>query len=142
MRQLIVFAVVMIALFFAFKTWVLPRFDFVGGEQVDAVEERAEELNKGLPRFVDSQLELEKVSADGRTLTYHYRHLDYSASEVDRDTSRAAVEPGFQSSTCRDRASRALMAKGVRIEHEVSGKEGRHIDTYAVTSPVCKRFGE
>jgi hypothetical protein len=142
MRQLIAFAVVMIALFFAFKTWILPRFDFIGGERVDVVEERAEELNKGLPRFVDSQLELREVSADGRTLTYEYRHLDYTAGEVDRAASRGAVEPALQAMTCRDRASRALMAQRVRIEHEVYGKEGRHIDSYAVTSAVCKRFGE
>lgn len=138
MRRLLFTVAFLAGLFFTYQAWVLPKLDFIGGKMSGPLEERAEELNRDLPRFVDRLLELRSVRVEGKVLVYRYDHLDFTSDEVDRRRAQASIEPMLQKSTCADPKSRELMAEHVRISHRVIGMDSLLIGLYDVTEEVCE----
>jgi len=83
----------------------------------------AKMLNKQLPLMVDSDSKLVKATAEGKTLTYHYTLIKYSADDLDPEALKETLKPMVTQQTCTMPNLRPVVDKGATIRYQYNGND-------------------
>ena len=101
-----------------------------------ALSRVAAELNKSLPRTVDS---MTAVSVEGseNLLVYHYVLAHITHSEVDPIVFERALKPNILRRVCEDGGGKNLLDKGVTFRYEYRDNAGALVSTINLTKADC-----
>ena len=83
----------------------------------------AKMINKQLPLMVDSDSKLVKATAEGKTLTYHYTLIKYSADDLDPEALKETLKPMVTQQTCTMPNLRPVVDKGATIRYQYNGND-------------------
>ncbi len=96
--------------------------------------------NSALPKMVDSQTRLDRVSAGpGAQLTYFYTLPNYASIDVNRSWITIDVKPKVTKNVCADQELRKLLIAGATLMYVYKGKDGVYINQFQVTQHDCLR---
>jgi hypothetical protein len=98
-----------------------------------------DEINKGLPQKMDKITSLNSVSANERTLTYHYI-VDVKATE--QEALRNFVLPNITKGQCTNPEVRSLIqTNGVAYAYEYKSLDSKLLFTIVVDEDLCIEVG-
>jgi hypothetical protein len=94
--------------------------------------------NKQLPVMVDSDTRLEKLSTDGKTMTYHYMLVNYAAKDLDATALMKLLVPTVIRQTCDQASLKSILEQGGTIAHRYNAKDNVLIGEVAVDKKSCE----
>lgn len=96
------------------------------------------EVGKTLPRRIDDETELFRVSSDGAVLVYSYRLLNMAGSEVDPET----LTPALIQRVCGEPKTRDdILKQGIGFRYVYYDKNGAIVVTVPVSINDCRNLG-
>ncbi len=98
--------------------------------------------NKQYPIMVDADTKLEKASSEGKTLTYHYTLVKYTADELNAQIFEQNMMPDLLKHTCADSSLRNVVDKGGMIVFQYNGKDQNGISNMNVKKSDCLRLAD
>lgn len=97
------------------------------------LRDTAARLNESLPRMVDGITELRGVSAQGRTLTYHFRIVGKAADQIDMRALPARVK----THACTQEDIRELVTRGVTVTYIYTAIDETPLGQVVLTRQEC-----
>jgi hypothetical protein len=108
--------------------------------RVEALRRAASEASTFLPKAVDEETVLFKVTAEGETLAHHYRLINLLKAEVEP----AAIEPfraGILESSCSKQVTQErFLRQGYSLQENYYDKNGVLITTVEITAEACLKL--
>ena len=105
------------------------------------LSKRADEINRGLPFMIDSQLEAFQVEAEGLNLVNNYRFVNHAVKDMDSsaviDTMRGAVT----GDVCNDSSLRRMLNSGVTVTYRLLDREKTIIGEIRFDRESCREEG-
>jgi len=101
----------------------------------DSLQEEARVVNLQLPRTLDENLRLERVSASGLSLTFHYTLVGEPATNYDPEQFRSEMLPGLLIEICGD--FREHLDSEVQIAYAFLGSDGTLVNEIQVRREHC-----
>ena len=98
--------------------------------------------NKQYPIMVDADTKLEKASSEGKTLTYHYTLVKYTADELNAQIFEQNMRPDLLKHTCADSSLRNVVDKGGMIVFQYNGKDQNGISSMNVKKSDCLHLAD
>ena len=98
--------------------------------------------NKQYPIMVDADTKLEKTSSEGKTLTYHYTLVNYTADELNAQIFEQNMMPDLLKHTCADSGLRNVVDKGGMIVFQYNGKDQNGISNMNVKKSDCLHLAD
>jgi len=102
-----------------------------------AVKEKITELNKGMPRMIDSGTRLNRIAMVGRDLHYDCTLIKYLASDLNEEKFSSAMRKKLTKGLCSKKETRAALDDGRNFVYEFHDKIGKPIATIAVQDSGC-----
>jgi hypothetical protein len=104
----------------------------------EAMRAAALELNRGLPKTIDPDLQLVFASGDDHLLSFHYKVVTRAASEVAPQDFVARVRERLVTGTCSDPdLQKRFLAHGTTVQHVFRGNDDLPIATIDVRPGDC-----
>lgn len=128
---------------YVFLHVVLPTFAAKNlAKSEDGLKRIAAEASKNLPKMVDSETRLDRVTASGHMLVYEYDMPNYSASQMDLRVFHDALLPSVRSKSCTlEEARKMFLDNGVTLRYHYVDKARAEMDTIDITLADCKSVG-
>jgi hypothetical protein len=98
--------------------------------------------NKQYPIMVDADTKLEKTSSEGKTLTYHYTLVNYTADELNAQIFEQNMMPDLLKHTCADSSLRNVVDKGGMIVFQYNGKDQNGVSSMNIKESDCLRLSD
>lgn len=98
--------------------------------------------NKQYPIMVDADTKLEKTSSEGKTLTYHYTLVKYTADELNAQIFEQNMMPDLLKHTCADSSLRNVVDKGGMIVFQYNGKDQNGVSSMNIKESDCLRLSD
>lgn len=112
-----------------------PALAFAGMSDAE-LDKIAAEVNKKAPMMVDKETQLVKATGGSNTLTYHYKMVNYAATDMDKKKFDGAVRTALVNSACP--SIKPLLNAGINVAYEYVGKDNQKISTVSLSSSDCK----
>ena len=93
------------------------------------LKEAAVQINRTAPRQLDERVRLERATADGFSLTYHY---SVSGEPIDVATSKVAMSRVVRAQTCADAGMAAAIYDGARFVYSYADSNGKKLFSFNV----------
>jgi hypothetical protein len=104
----------------------------------NALQRLAAQMNRDMPRDVDEQVRLDRVSTGpGPELIYHYTLRSKRASEVPTGMFNARIAPVLRERLCHDPQMQPLLKSGAAIGYEYRGSDGGDIGKLSFRQRDC-----
>lgn len=120
--------------------WILPGY-FAAREDprsAEHLEKIAAEINRSVPVMIDKETELMPVKGAPGVLTYNYRLVSYSASQIDAAKFAAGAKQRVTQGACSQPETRDdFLKKGVTLHYAYYDKDKKHVATVDVTPADC-----
>jgi hypothetical protein len=105
--------------------------------RVDALIKVVDQLSMSLPKAVDDDTVLFKVTADDETLEHHYRLINLAKADVDPGMV-AAFRADIMKSSCGKKVTRdQFLRKGYVLQHSYYDKDDELVTSIDVTEDAC-----
>lgn len=102
-------------------------------------EETVAELNRSLPRQVDTETRLDQVTAGpGPRLTYSYTLIHRNGASVDIEQFNAGMQPQLRRSVCGQSNMAGLLRAGVSLAYSYRGSDGKFVSLIEVEPQHCQ----
>ncbi|MGH8106691.1 MAG: hypothetical protein ACREO2_10250, partial [Arenimonas sp.] len=95
-------------------------------------------ISKQLPVMLDSDTKLEKISADGKVLTYQYELVNYASNGLDAVALMKTLKPLIIKQTCTTANLKAIVDKGGTVTYQYNGKDKIQIIEINVSKQNCQ----
>ena len=97
----------------------------------------AKMINKQLPLMVDSDTKLEKISAEGKTLIYHYVLVNFLSSELDAEALESNLKPATIQQTCTMSNMKPIIDQGGTVSYRYNGKDQKQVLEINIDKRSC-----
>lgn len=97
----------------------------------------AKYANMNLPMKIDGDILVEKVTVQDKTIIYHYKMINFSVLEIDKELFKENVEANILSNACQDVNMKKLFEEGAAIAYQYSSKEDLPITLVKIDSKAC-----
>ena len=94
-------------------------------------------LNKTLPTMLDEELRLDKVSAKGSKMTFHYTLVHFTPTSMSAKKLKSLMYEDIKTQVCTDKETKILLKKGMVVDYTYNGKDKKHITTFAFDAKIC-----
>lgn len=117
--------------------------DYARGRDLDeALQRLANQMNRGMPRTIDNQFRLDRVTAEpGSELVYHYTLLGRSAAAVPPDVLNTRMAPAVRERLCVDPHMKKLLKSGAAVGFSYRGNDGGEIGKLSFRQRDCAEQG-
>ena len=99
----------------------------------------AETSSKDLPKMVNDETRLEKVSASGKAMHYVFTLTKYSSTQLDKEKTHSILETGLINSQCARPDMVEYLKKGVSNHFTYFGNDGEIIFEIIISKESCKK---
>lgn len=103
----------------------------------DKLVQLVNEVNKSLPKMLDSETKLDSVYTELNNLEYRYSLVNYNAIDIDANFLHENMRPSIVSIACSNSATVSLIQEGVNVSYTYFDKVGEYITTINVRSSDC-----
>ena len=104
----------------------------------ESLNRLAAEINRRVPVMIDKETELLPAVGTERMLTYNYRLVSYSVTQLDPNRfAMGAKERVTQGACNRSETRDDLLKKGVTLRYSYYDKDKQHIATIDISSADC-----
>lgn len=113
---------------------------FLSGSSVlsnGEILERASEINKTLPRRIDTGLYWDRASAEDRQFKFYYSLADLSKQQIDIESFKSRQRQVLQQFSCSDKQSRGLLEGLAFIHYIYRDKDGETIAKVLISPADC-----
>ena len=120
--------------------WVAPAYfnQPVDPRSVEYLDGVAAKINRSVPVMIDAETELMPSAASYAMLTYNYRLVKYSVTQLDHEKFVALARQRVTLGACnRPQTRDDLLKKGVALRFSYFDKDKKHIATIDVTPADC-----
>lgn len=93
--------------------------------------------NKQFPVMVDAETRVERVSAEGNTMTYHYTLVNYTAKELDAEMFKQNMTPNILKQICANPSLSTILDRGGVIVFQYNGKDQKSVSTISIKESDC-----
>ncbi|WOX49080.1 DUF2569 family protein [Aeromonas sp. XH] len=97
----------------------------------------ANEMNKNLPKMLDSETTLDTVYTYSGNLQYRYSLVNYSASDIDANVLHENMRPSLVEAACSNSTTASFMQEGVSVSYIYFDKSGEYITSINVKNSDC-----
>ena len=94
-------------------------------------------LNKPLPRMIDKDTKLEKVTLVGKDIYFNYTMVNLLAADLDIPKVEAVISPNIKSAQCQDIGLRGILNEGRKLVYVYVDKDGNAITKIFVSKEDC-----
>jgi hypothetical protein len=98
-----------------------------------------EELNRGLPKMLDSQTMLTRVEASTGSTTYHIKMVNYPSVYLDQAFLSKAQEI-IGGKNCVDSDIQWSFNQGLHMKYIVFGSDNKQAGSFIISKGYCQRF--
>ena len=112
-----------------------PAPDLSAAMMADLAEEIKTQM--GAPRMLDTEPELVDITGADKRITYHYRMVNFAATDFEPGAFLAEVKPVVVGNVCRTPEMKELLDNGGGYSYAYAGKEGTPIGSLTVWSTDC-----
>jgi hypothetical protein len=138
-RMKIITAVVLAASFGAVIWWTFAKTPQVEDPRSqESLNRVAAEINGPVPVMIDKETELLGAAGAGGMLSYNYRLVSYSVSQLDAARFAAGAKERVTQGACsRPETRDGLLKQGVTLRYSYFDKDKQHIATIDVLPADC-----
>lgn len=131
--------IVAVALFGAVIWWVVPKSsEDENPRSQQSLNKLAVQINRAVPVMIDKETELLAAAGTEGMLTYNYRLVSYSVSQLDAAKFAAGAKERVTQGACNRPETRDdLLKQGVSLRYAYFDKDKRHIATIDITPADC-----
>lgn len=131
--------IVAVALFGAVIWWVVPKSsEDENPRSQQSLNKLAVQINRAVPVMIDKETELLAAAGTEGMLTYNYRLVSYSVSQLDAAKFAAGAKERVTQGACNRPETRDdLLKQGVSLRYAYFDKDKRHIATIEITPADC-----
>lgn len=131
--------IVTVALFGAVIWWVVPKSsEDENPRSQQSLNKLAVQINRAVPVMIDKETELLAAAGTEGMLTYNYRLVSYSVSQLDAAKFAAGAKERVTQGACNRPETRDdLLKQGVSLRYAYFDKDKRHIATIDITPADC-----
>lgn len=94
-------------------------------------------MNKTLPKMTDDETRLDKVTSEGKKMTFNYTLVQFDNLSMTKQKLRKLIYNDTKSQVCADKETQGLLKKGVVIAYNYQGENHKPIDTFMFDAKVC-----
>ncbi len=94
-------------------------------------------VSKQLPVMLDSDTRLEKISSEGKVLTYQYELVNYASKDLDAIALMKAVKPMVIKQTCTTPNLKSIVDQGGTVSYLYDGKDKVQVIEINVNKQNC-----
>lgn len=94
-------------------------------------------VSKQLPVMLDSDTKLEKISSEGRVLSYEYELVNFLSTEVDTVALNAGLTTTLVKQACSTPGLKTIMDKGGTLSYRYNGKDKRQVTELRIDIKNC-----
>ena len=98
--------------------------------------------NKQSPIMIDAETKLEKASSEGKTLTFHYTLVNYTADGFNTQIFEQTMMPALLKQTCANSSLRNVVNKGGMIVFQYNGKDQNGVSSMNIKESDCLRLAD
>ncbi len=95
--------------------------------------------SKELPMKISREIQLEKIYAEGMSLTYQLRMFDYNAVEIDQLKLNMYIEPMIIDHVCKHPSMIEELKQGVIINQKVYSKDNQLLVNVKIDQEKCSQ---
>ena len=138
-RTKILTFIVAVALFGAVIWWAVPKSsEDENPRSQQSLNKLAVQINRAVPVMIDKETELLAAAGTEGMLTYNYRLVSYSVSQLDAAKFAAGAKERVTQGACNRPETRDdLLKQGVTLRYAYFDKDKRHIATIDITPADC-----
>jgi hypothetical protein len=131
--------IVAVALFGAVIWWAVPKSsEDENPRSQQSLNKLAVQINRAVPVMIDKETELLAAAGTEGMLTYNYRLVSYSVSQLDAAKFAAGAKERVTQGACNRPETRDdLLKQGVSLRYAYFDKDKRHIATIDITPADC-----
>jgi hypothetical protein len=131
--------IVAVALFGAVIWWAVPKSsEDENPRSQQSLNKLAVQINRAVPVMIDKETELLAAAGTEGILTYNYRLVSYSVSQLDAAKFAAGAKERVTQGACNRPETRDdLLKQGVTLRYAYFDKDKRHIATIDITPADC-----
>ena len=140
MARMKIFTFIVAALLFgAVIWWAVPKSTEGENPRSQASLNRlAVQINRGVPVMIDKETELLAAVGTEGMLTYNYRLVSYSVTQLDANRFAVGAKERVTQGACNRSETRDdLLKNGVTLRYSYFDKNKQHIATIAITPADC-----
>ena len=93
--------------------------------------------NKNLPSMMDEELRLDKVSAEGNKMIFHYTLVHFTPQSMGENKLKSLMYEDIKTQVCTDKDTKIMLKKGMLVDYMYIGKNKKHITTFAFDAKTC-----
>ncbi|UNP89072.1 DUF2569 domain-containing protein [Aeromonas encheleia] len=97
----------------------------------------ANEMNKNLPKMLNSETTLDTVYTYSGNLQYRYSLVNYSASDIDINVLHKNMRPSLVEAACSNSTTASFMQEGIDVSYTYFDKSGEYITSIKVKHSDC-----
>lgn len=94
-------------------------------------------VSKQLPVMLDSDTKLEKISSEGKVLTYDYELVNFLSTEVDKVGLDAGLTTTLVKQACSTPGLKSILEKGGTLSYRYSGKDKLRVTELRIDIKNC-----
>lgn len=94
-------------------------------------------LNKPLPKMIDKDTKLEKVTLIGKDIYFNYTMVNLLAADLDIPKVESIMGPNIKSAQCQDIGLKSILNEGRKLVYVYVDKEGKEITKIFVSKEDC-----
>jgi hypothetical protein len=131
--------IVAVALFGAVIWWAVPKSsEDENPRSQQSLNKLAVQINRAVPVMIDKETELLAAAGTEGILTYNYRLVSYSVSQLDAAKFAAGAKERVTQGACNRPETRDdLLKQGVTLRYAYFDKDKRPIATIDITPADC-----
>lgn len=140
MARIKIFTLIVAALLFgAVIWWAVPKSTEGENRRSQASLNRlAVQINRGVPVMIDKETELLAAEGTEGMLTYNYRLVSYSVTQLDANRFAVGAKERVTQGVCNRSETRDdLLKNGVTLRYSYFDKNEQHIATIDITPADC-----
>lgn len=103
----------------------------------ESIKAEIDTYNKQLPTMIDNITQLNSVTLDGDSITYHLKVISYKASELDKKKFDDAIRPDLTKSVCTDPKISVLLKDGYTLTYVYNSKDDQLITQVPIAYKDC-----
>ena len=94
-------------------------------------------VSKQLPVMLDNDTKLEKISSEGKVLSYDYELVNFLSTEVDTVALNAGLTTNLVKQACSTPGLKSIMEKGGTLSYRYNGKDKRQVAELRIGIKNC-----
>jgi alanine dehydrogenase len=140
MSQTKIFTFTIAAVFFgAVIWWAVPKSQEENPRSEESLNRLAVQINRAVPVMIDKETELLAAAGTEGVLTYNYRLVSYSVSQLDAAKFATGAKERVTQGACnRPETREDLLKQGVTLRYAYFDKDKQHIATIDVLPADCE----